>query len=87
MLIRAAVLAIAIALALEACGPTRPPTAAPPQPDPTLEPLRAALQAYIELTQPFRKHAAQVAESVPGNDEQKWLADCEAGRPRAITTR
>ena len=23
----------------------------------------------------------------PGSDEQKWLAECESGRPRVITTR
>jgi hypothetical protein len=50
-----------------ACSPTLPPTAVPPQPNPTFEPLKNALQAYVDQTQPFRKQAAQEAEKVPGN--------------------
>src|SRR5579871_2525076 len=48
------------------CGPNLPPTVAPPQPDPTFDPLRASLQAYIDKTQPYRKQAAQAQESTPG---------------------
>ena len=51
-----------------ACGPTLPPTTAPAQPDPTFDPFRDALQAYIDQTQPFRKQAAQAQESTPGKD-------------------
>ena len=51
-----------------ACGPTLPPTTAPAQPDPTFDPFRAALQAYIDQTQPFRKQAAQAQENTPGKD-------------------
>src|SRR6185503_14275957 len=49
-----------------ACGPTLPPTTAPAQPDPTFDPFRQALQAYIDQTQPFRKQAAQAQEAAPG---------------------
>jgi calcineurin-like phosphoesterase family protein len=48
------------------CGPNLPPTSAPAQPDPTFEPLRTKLQAYIDQTQPYRKQAAQAQESTPG---------------------
>lgn len=58
--------AFAIAALALACGPTLPPTVAPAQPDPTFDPLRAALQAYIDQTQPYRKQAAQAQESTPG---------------------
>lgn len=49
-----------------ACGPNLPPTTTPPQPDPTFDPLRTALQAYVDQTQPYRKEAAQAQESTPG---------------------
>jgi 3',5'-cyclic AMP phosphodiesterase CpdA len=48
------------------CSPTLPPTTVPAQPDPTFEPFKATLQAYIDQTQPFRKIAAEAAERVPG---------------------
>jgi hypothetical protein len=51
-----------------ACSPTLPPATVPAQPDPTFEPLKIALQAYIDLTQADRKLAAQEAEKVPGKD-------------------
>src|SRR5256885_7203718 len=57
------VLAVAF---ISACGPTLPPTSVPQPPDPTFEPFRRALQAYVDQTQPFRKQAAQAAEAVPG---------------------
>jgi hypothetical protein len=53
-------------LCLSACGPNLPPTVAPSQPDPTFDPLRAQLQAYIDQTQPYRKEAAQAQENTPG---------------------
>lgn len=65
---RPALFAIGIAFVAATCGPTLPPTTTPPQPDPTFDPLRSALQAYIDITQPFRKEAAQAAESVPGKN-------------------
>jgi hypothetical protein len=49
-----------------ACGPNLPPTVAPPQPDPTFDPLRTELQAYIDQTQPYRKEAAQAQDNTPG---------------------
>ena len=52
-----------------ACGPTLPPTLAPAQPDPTFEPLRATLQAYVDQTQPFRRQAAEAQEKTPGKNE------------------
>jgi calcineurin-like phosphoesterase family protein len=55
------------ALAMSAaCGPTLPPTTAPTPSDPTFEPLKAALQAYVDQTQPYRKEAAQAQEQAPG---------------------
>src|SRR3954462_15130531 len=56
----------AISAACSACAPTLPPTTVPPQPSPAYEPLKTALQAYVDHTQPFRKQAAQEAERVPG---------------------
>src|SRR5947208_10693515 len=53
-------------LGTAACSPYLPPTTVPQSPDPTLEPFRAALQAYVDQTQPYRKQAAQAAENVPG---------------------
>lgn len=49
------------------CGPTLPPTNVPTPADPELEPFRAALQAYVDQTQPFRKEAAIVEDKAPGN--------------------
>jgi hypothetical protein len=84
--------AIASALAVSACSPTLPPATVPAQPDPTFEPFRKALQAYVDLTQPFRKVAAQEAERVPGKADsgaeqsvrvrQSSLADALAMRLR-----
>jgi calcineurin-like phosphoesterase family protein len=60
------VVGAAISAACSACAPTLPPTTVPPQPSPAYEPLKTALQAYVDQTQPFRKEAAQEAERVPG---------------------
>ncbi len=49
-----------------ACGPAMPPKSVPAQPDPIFEPFRAALQAYVDVTQPFRAQAAADGEKVPG---------------------
>jgi predicted phosphodiesterase len=65
----AKVLAIVSVVLASACGPNLPPTTVPSQPDPTFEPFRRALQAYVDQTQPYRKQAAQAAESVPGKTE------------------
>ena len=61
-----AMLVAAFVVVAASCGPTLPPTTAPAQPDPTFDPFRKALQAYIDQTQPFRKQAAQAQESAPG---------------------
>ena len=84
MLFRATFFSVAAALVLATCGPTLPPTTAPPQPDPIFEPLRTSLQAYIDQTQPFRKQAAQAAESVPGKDAPTPAAE-ESVRARQNT--
>ena len=55
-----------LSVACSACGPALPPTTVPPQPSPEYEPFKAALQGYIDQTQPFRKEAALEAEKVPG---------------------
>jgi len=57
------------ALVSSACGPTLPPVEAPPQPEPALDPLLAALQSYIERTQPYRKKVAEAQEKVRGRAE------------------
>lgn len=66
-----------------ACGPTLPPKEAPAQPDPTFEPFRAALQAYIDQTQEYRKEAAQTQESTPG----KTQTEPNAGAAAALRAR
>ncbi|HTK28507.1 MAG TPA: metallophosphoesterase [Vicinamibacterales bacterium] len=53
-------------LVLASCGPTLPPTTVPEPSDPSLQPFKAALEAYVNQTQPYRKQAAQAAEQVPG---------------------
>ncbi len=93
---RARLLALVTVLGgVVACGPNLPPTVAPPQPDPTFDPLRAQLQAYIEQTQPYRKEAAQAQERTPGKasatpasaqalrTRQNTLADALATKLRA----
>ena len=40
----------------------------PSQPDPTFEPFKVSLQAYVDQTQPDRIQAALDAEKVPGKD-------------------
>jgi len=66
MLRRALALALGIVVGSMACSPTLPPTTVPVPPDATFEPLKTALQVYVDLTQPVRKLAAQEAERVPG---------------------
>lgn len=57
---------LAMAACSPGCGPTLPPTQAPEQPDPTLAPLSALVQEYVDQTQPFRREAAQAQENVSG---------------------
>src|SRR5205809_6539871 len=64
-----------------ACSPTLPPATVPTQPDPTFDPFKQALQAYVDQTQPFRKVAAQQAEKVPGK------AEAAAGAEQSVRTR
>lgn len=64
-----------------ACAPTMPPATVPAQPDPTFEPFKKALQAYVDLTQPERKVAAQEAEKVPGK------AAANTGAEESVRTR
>jgi predicted phosphodiesterase len=58
-----------------------PPQTVPAQPDPTFEPFKTALQAYVTLTQPYRKQAAQEAEKVPGK------ATPDTGAEQSVRTR
>ena len=60
------VVAVLAAMMSGVCAPHLPPTDVPPTDDPTLEPMRAALKAYVDQTQPYRKQAAEAAEQVPG---------------------
>jgi hypothetical protein len=64
-----------------ACGPNLPPTTVPQPLDPTFEPFKQALQAYVDTTQPYRKQAAQAAEQVPGK------ATASGGAETAVRTR
>ena len=81
---RALRLAISVLALSVACGPHLPPTTAPPQPDPTFDPLRTELQAYIDQTQQYRKEAAQAQESTPGK-ATPTPASAEALRARQNT--
>src|SRR3954470_762445 len=72
---------VGLVVLVGSCSPTLPPTTAPAQPDPTFEPLKSSLQAYIDQTQPFRKAAAQEAERVPGK------ALPQAGAEQSVRTR
>jgi len=81
MLNRVRWLPLAFAVLIAACSPTLPPTTVPTQPDPAFEPLKQALQTYVDQTQPFRKTAAQKAESVPGK------ATAGSGAEQSVRTR
>jgi hypothetical protein len=81
MITRSFRLALGILAASVACSPTLPPTTVPAQPDPTFEPFKTALQAYVDQTQPFRKIAAQEAEKVPGK------ATPDTGAEQSVRTR
>src|SRR4051794_3901866 len=81
MLSRTLLYAAATAALVTACSPTLPPAIVPAQPDATFEPLKRALQAYVDQTQPFRKVAAQQAEKVPGK------ATANTGAEQAVRTR
>src|SRR5262245_61574713 len=81
---RAPILAVLTGFVVATCGPTLPPANAPAQPDPTFEPLRSSLQAYIDLTQQYRKEAAEVGENVPGKTKPDSAA-AEAVRMRQQT--
>jgi hypothetical protein len=51
-------------LVLGGCSSQPPPTTIPVVPDSALEPFRAALKAYVDLTEPYRQQAARTAERV-----------------------
>jgi hypothetical protein len=54
-----------VALAIAACSPTPLPVIVPAPSDPIFDTFRAALQAYVDQTQPYRSQAAAAAEKVP----------------------
>ena len=66
MLERKLGVAVALLACWTACSPTLPPTTIPQPPDPTFEPFKTVLQAYVDQTQPLRKQAAVSAERIPG---------------------
>jgi hypothetical protein len=82
MLTRAFVAAVATAFIAATCGPTLPPTTAPAQPDPTFDPFRTLLQAYVDQTQPFRRQAAQAGENVPGKASGRGTGSATSLRTR-----
>ena len=65
---RTRVLLIAVAIGNAMCSPYLPPTTVPvaPVPSPEADAFRAALQAYVDQTQPYRKQAAQAGNRIPG---------------------
>ena len=81
MVNRALLFATALCIFFTACSPTLPPAIVPAQPDPTYEPFKKALQAYVDLTQAERKVAAQEAEKVPGK------AAAGTGAEQSVRTR
>jgi hypothetical protein len=81
MVNRALWLTLGIAVLVSACSPALPPAVVPAQPDATFEPFKTSLQAYVDLTQPFRKIAAQDAERVSGK------AEPETGAEQSVRTR
>lgn len=56
-----------------------PPAQAPAQPDPTFDPFRAALQAYIDQTQQYRRTAAENQEKEPGKRPRKGITHFVSG--------
>ena len=86
MLIRTRALIIVIAIGNAMCSPYLPPTTVPPAPVPSTETdaFRAALQTYVDQTQPFRKQAAQAGNRIPG--QTGAAANAEIGlRTRQMT--
>ncbi len=65
MMLRVLTLALVLLMST-ACGPRMPPEESPPQPNPTFDPFRQALQTYVERTQPYRREAAEAQERTPG---------------------
>jgi hypothetical protein len=67
MLNRTRSLLVAVAIGNTMCSPYLPPTTVPAAPVPSTETdaFRAALQTYVDQTQPYRKQAAQAGNRVP----------------------
>jgi len=70
-----------LALLWSSCGPNLPPTTVPAPPNPSFDSFADALQGYVDLTQPYRREAAQMAEQVPGK------ATPGAGAAESVRTR
>jgi Calcineurin-like phosphoesterase len=68
-------LVLVASLGIGACSPYLPPTTVPTSADPSLDPFKVALQAYLDQTQPYRKEAAQAAEKVPGKADPTPTAE------------
>ena len=79
MLYRTITLSVGVVLvcSVVSCGPYLPPTKVPDKaaPAPQIETFRAALQAYIDKTQPYRKQAAQAGENVQGKSTSTPAAE------------
>jgi Calcineurin-like phosphoesterase len=58
---------LALTLATACSTPTMQPATVPQPVDSAFDPFAAALKAYVDQTQPYRRQAAQAAEKVPGN--------------------
>jgi hypothetical protein len=69
------VLALIACIGVGACTPYLPPTTVPAPEDPSLQPFTAALQSYLDQTQPYRLQAAQAAERVPGKADPTPTAE------------
>jgi len=71
----------ALAVTIASCSPHTPPTDVPVPPNPALEPFRAAVKSYVDMTDADRKAAAQAAQRVPGQNTPT------AGAESAVRTR
>jgi len=78
------VLTITWALALSACGGYLPPTRVPANQSPAFESFRAALQTYVDQTQPFRTDAAARGNAVQDQTSAGGSVDAVRLRQRTL---
>src|SRR5262249_52702396 len=74
-LLGGALVAAAVSAAYFGCSPTLQPTTVPTPANPAFDPFKAALQTYVDQTQPFRREAAQQGERIPGKSSPEPAAE------------